>query len=126
MEDTMLLVIEILFLILGLWAIISGKFPKGLFKLMFGKGEYDYPPTQTRLFGLFLASPLPIALLVTFLLVLTMGSEGAEIAPYVELFYVIIVVIVSIIIARKTRKPETAKVENAQSVSLPSDEKKLF
>ena len=72
----MLLIIELLFFVAGFWAIISGKIPAGLFKFLFGKGEYELPSNKARLFGLLLLSPLPASFFVSFLLTVLLGTKG--------------------------------------------------
>lgn len=103
-----LLFVELLLLVAGIVALISGKLPEGLFRLLFGKGEYLLPPNQARLYGLLLASPLPVALLVTLLLVLLLGESATSIAQAFEIIYLIAVCIASIVIARRIRKPSIA------------------
>lgn len=99
-------VIEILFLIAGLWLIVSGKIPQGLFKLMFGKGRYVLPTIGARLFGLLLASPFPVVLGVSRILSMIFGMGGLGYSVFFETGYLIILAIVAIIIARKIKQPE--------------------
>ena len=104
-----LLVIELLFLLDGIWAIIFGKLPTGLFNFLFGLGEYKFPPKQTRLFGLFLSSPLPVSYVISLLLTNLFGAKGAEYATIFEIIYILIIMAASIIIVRKARDPKTKK-----------------
>ena len=101
----MLLIIEILFLIAGLWALVSGKLPAGVFRVLFGNGQYELAPDRARLFGLLLASPLPVAFLVTLVLTGLMGGRASGPAAYFEGFYLIAIAIASIVIARRIRRP---------------------
>lgn len=119
----MLLIIELLFFVAGLWAIISGKIPPSLFKFLFGKGEYELPSNKARLFGLLLLSPLPASFLVSFLLTVLLGPQGVGYAVIFEYVYIFVVIISSIIIARKTRHPEKKENDSLQSVSIPSEQK---
>lgn len=96
-----LLIVEILFLIGGLWAIVSGKLPSRLFKILFGKGEYMAEPRDARLFGLLLASPLLISLLLGFILSLLFGTEGLVYANILEILIIITVSTIAIFAARK-------------------------
>jgi hypothetical protein len=100
----MLLIIELFFLVTGIWTVISAKPPARMFKLLFGKGQYDLDPQRARLFGLFLASPLPLAFLVAFILSALQGERAAAPAAYFEAFYTLAVAIASIVIARKIRR----------------------
>jgi hypothetical protein len=95
----MLIIIEILFLIAGLMLLVSGEVPSKLFQIMFGKGDYQLSPTQARLFGLLLASPLPIGL----------------IAADFEIVYLIVVAIVAIIIARRSKQSKLPNKERSES-----------
>jgi len=121
----MLLIIELLFLIAGLWAIISGKLPVGLFTFLFGKGEYELPSTQARLFGVFLSSPLPASFLVSFLLIALLGTKGNGYAIIFEVIYILVVIITSIIIARKARRPVTIQIETSLPVDPFLDQKTI-
>ncbi len=98
-----LLVIEILFLIAGVWLIITGKIPGGLFQIMFGKGDYQLSPLHARLFGVLLASPLPVVFGVTFILALLVGQSNLGFIWIFEIVYDFIVAIAAIIIARRIR-----------------------
>jgi len=84
----MLMLIEILFLIAGVWLLASGQVPNKLFRVMFGKGNYQLNPSNSRLLGLFLATPLLVGL----------------IAADFEVIYIIVVAIVAIVIARRSRQ----------------------
>ena len=84
----MLIIVEILFLITGVWLLALGQTPNKLFRFLFGKGDYQLSPTHSRLFGLLLASPLIVGL----------------IAADFEFFYLIVVAIVAIVVARRSRQ----------------------
>lgn len=119
----MLLVIELLFLVAGVWTIISGKLPAGLFRFLFGKGEYELTPNKTRLFALLLISPLPVSYLVSSLLTARMGEKATVYAFLFEIIYILVVSIASIFIARKMKRPEAMKVDNPPAVSTSSEQK---
>lgn len=118
----MLLIIEILFLVAGLWAIITGKIPMGFLRFLFGKGDYFLPSKRTRLLGLFFLSPLPLSFLVSIILVGLFGAKGTGFAIVFEIIYVLVVITVSIVILRKAKQPEIAQIN--KSVSLPSETEK--
>jgi hypothetical protein len=84
----MLTIIEILFLLVGVLLLASGEIPNKLFQMMFGKGEYQLSPPQARFFGLLLTSPLLIGMT----------------APDFETLYLLVVAVIAIIIARKSRQ----------------------
>lgn len=119
----MLLIIELLFLAAGVWAVISGKLPSGLFRFLFGKGEYELNPNKTRLFALMLISPLPVSYLVSFLLTAIMGEKATGYAFIFEIIYILVVTISSIFIARKMRRPEAMRVDNPPAVSISTEQK---
>ncbi|MCI0397018.1 MAG: hypothetical protein L0332_10335 [Chloroflexi bacterium] len=107
-----LLIVEILLFIAGILALITGKLPDKLFKLLFGKGEYHVEPPRARLFGLLLASPLPIAFTAGVILGLLFGQEGAGYASYLEFIILIAVCIAAIIIARRLRQKPVSSLDN--------------
>ena len=104
----MLFIIELLFLAAGLWALVSGRLPTGLLRLLFGQGEYTLPPTRARWYGILLASPLPIAASATLLLTVLFGERSTRAAILFEYLYLITVVIASIVVARRIRRPPEA------------------
>jgi hypothetical protein len=101
-----LTIVEFLFAIAGIWLIISGKVPEKLFSVLFGKGRYVISPTNARLFGLVLASPIPVVLAVSFFLALLLGEESIVYSVFFETAYMVVIAIASIIVARRIRQPE--------------------
>jgi hypothetical protein len=115
-----LTIVQLLFLLAGVWSLISGKLPPSLFRLLFGKGQYELGARQARLFGLFLISPLPLSVMATILLLAFLGSDGTGPAMLFEISYTLIVAIAAIIIARRARQPEVDVLgDSSQEVSLP-------
>ncbi len=107
-----LLIVEILMLIAGLWAMISGQFPETLFKLLFGKGEYELDSRNVRLLGLLWASPIPLTFVGGFIIAILFEDEAARItyASMLDggiLFYVSLI---SVFIARKIKKTPKVSV----------------
>ncbi len=119
----MLLIIELLFLVAGLWMIVSGKIPARLFRFLFGKGEYELSSNKSRLFGLFLSSPIPMSFIVYALFTVLIDSKGTGNATFFDYFYITVIIIVSIIIARKIRHPEEREIYNSQLVAATSEQK---
>ncbi len=97
---------EIIFLIAGIILIVTGKIPNKLFSILFGKGLYDTTSTNVRLFGLLLASPFPVVFVVSFIIGLLFGKDSLGYVIFFETGYFIIVILASIIIARKIRQSE--------------------
>jgi hypothetical protein len=81
----MLLIIELLFLVAGIWAIISGKITLGFLKFLFGNGDYKILPKQTRLLGIFIASPLPVSFIVSLIFIALFGTKGTGYAIIFEI-----------------------------------------
>ena len=100
-----LTVIEILFLAAGLWLLVTGKVPNRLFQILFGKGEYRFTPAQARLFGLLLASPLPMVFAVSFLLAAISPTDQLPVSLLFEIGYDLVVAIIAIVLARRSRQP---------------------
>jgi hypothetical protein len=115
----MLLIIELLFLATGLWAIYSGKIPVVLFNFLFGKGTYELSPNKTRLFGLFLASPLPASFFVSYILTSIVGAKATGIAIIFEIIYILVIITTSIIVAKKARHSGSIIVDNSPAASPP-------
>ena len=112
----MLFIIELLLLAAGLWALVLGRLPTGLLRLLFGKGEYTLPPNRARWYGILLASPLPIAASATLLLTVLFGERSTRAAILFEYLYLITVVIASIVLARRIREPPEAATPQASVV----------
>lgn len=104
-----LLIVEISMFIAGFWALITGKLPESLFKLLFGKGEYHAEPKEARLFGLLLASPIPLSFLGGLLMGGLFGADGAQYAVLLETFILIVVCIIAVIIARSIKTNQSMR-----------------
>jgi hypothetical protein len=120
----MLLIIELLFLVAGLWAIISGKLPGGLLQFLFGKGRYELAPTQTRWFGVLLASPLVLAYTVSYLLRIFLGTNSTGYALIFEICYNLVVIILAIIIVHRSKHPEPVPADGTSTEINVSQQKK--
>lgn len=100
----MLAIVEILFLVLGLWGLVAGRYPGWLMNLVFGKGEYVFPPGKVRLFGLLLISPVVVAFFAALVLTMFFGERGTAIALILEIVYDLVVITVAVILARRVRQ----------------------
>ncbi len=103
-----LLILEFIFLVAGLWLLVTGKIPSKYFGFLFGKGEYRLSPGYTRLFGLMLAIPLPFAFGIYSLLGTIMAGKYLAYAEYLEIGVDMLVFIVAILLARKIRQSSAA------------------
>ena len=101
-----LLIIEALLLVDGLWAIVFGKLPVGLFNFLFGLGEYKFLPNQTRMFGVLLSSPIPVSYLVSLLFTKLFGTQGTLYATIFEGIYILAIMATSLTIVRNTKDRE--------------------
>jgi hypothetical protein len=99
-----LTILEILFLVAGLWLLITGKIPGKVFRLAFGKGDYRLSSGYTRLWGLLLATPLPFTIGVAALLGRLMGQAAPNYVEYFEVGYDLLVFVSAALIARKIRQ----------------------
>ncbi len=114
----MLLIVEFIFLAVGLWAIIAGKVPDTVFRVLFGKGEYGLTPSQTRLLGVLLASPLPVVILVSSVFTLIFGDKATGYSLIFEVIYIVSVAIVTTIVARRLKSSAITGVGNVNSTEV--------
>ena len=98
-----LLIVEILMLIAGLWALITGKLPETLFKVLFGKGKYYIDSKNARLLGILLALPIPLVFISGLVLSMFFGGDSVLYAALLEIVIVIVVSIISMVIARRIK-----------------------
>ena len=121
----MLLIVELIFLAVGLWAMVAGKVPESVFRFLFGKGEYGLTPSQTRLLGALLASPLPVVILVSSVLTLIFGEKATGYTLIFEVIYIISVAIITTIVARRLKSSQFAHIENVTStmVQVPHEQR---
>ncbi len=108
-------IIEIVFLVAGIWLLITGKVPGQLFQIMFGRGNYVMSPTRARLLGLLLASLLPVVIVVSLFLHLVLSESQVEWSAAFEVFYDVTVAICALVIARRSRQPDQAKPAQPKS-----------
>ena len=92
----MLLIIELIMLLGGIYVLIIGKVPS----ILIGGGNYKLEGTNARLVGLVLILPVPFALLGGFLLAVFLGETGVVYAPLLEILIVLSIGIVAIILVR--------------------------
>lgn len=97
----MLFIVEILFFVMGLYAIVSAKLPSWFV----GKG-YIAEGNQVRVLGLIMAAPLPLA----FCAGLVLGIVDPELitaATGIEVVAILVSALITVFTLRKIRKPET-------------------
>lgn len=98
-------ILEVVLLVAGAWLLITGNASDRWFQPLFGKGHYVMPERQARLLGMFLATPLPVAILVSLILRLLLGENYLAYAVGFEIIYDVVVAVVATRIARKSRQP---------------------
>ena len=98
----MLLIIEILMLVTGLWAIFAGKAPS----FLIGGGKYQIDGMYARLLGVLLILPLPTAFLGAIVLVVLIGEDGTGYAAILEIGTVAIIGIFVMILIRVIGKTD--------------------
>lgn len=106
----MILILEIIFLIAGLWAIATGKLPA----FLFGGGHYTAEGTAVRLLGILLILPLPLAFMAGIVLGLLFGEDAPGYAVVTEIVIVIGVAIAASIAFRFVRRPVTTTDSGGQ------------
>jgi len=90
-----LFILDIVMLVVGVWTLIKGSLPQGLFERIFGKGNYSTNLRTARLFGALLVVPSGIFVL-TVVLTVMIGEAAINIAM---LNFVLSTIIILAIIA---------------------------
>lgn len=98
-----MIVIEIIMLFAGIWALVTAKIPSWVL----GGPRYKLEGGGARLLGLILVLPLPLAFVGGFVLALFLGEEGAAYATLLELLLVAGAAIAAVIVSRFVRQPAT-------------------
>lgn len=96
----MLFIVEIIMLGSGIWALVTGKLPS----FVFGK-KYRIEGVGARIIGVILMTPLPLTLIVSFMLGVFMGEDAVPFAVGFELFMLFICFLAAFLISRKVRQP---------------------
>ena len=93
--------VEIVFGVLGLVMLVSGKIPQNLFRLLFGKGYYEAPAGTARWFGLLMLTPAPLVVMGTALAGALLGGAMETYVPWVEVLVLCAVAVIALLWARK-------------------------
>ena len=102
----LLLVIETFLLMVGVWVLSTGEIPDRLFKLLFRTSSYLVPSMKARLFGLLLASPIPLTFLILFLLG-AVGIDSSQFSPFLEIGILIVILAVAVLYSRDLNTPSS-------------------
>ena len=100
----MLLIIELIMLVAGIWAVATGKLPS----LLFGGSHYRLEGRGVRYLGVVLVLPIPVVLASSVVLALFLGEEASGYATILELIIVLGVGMAALIISRVIRQPSGA------------------
>lgn len=99
----MILILEILFLISGVWAVFTGKLPA----FLFGGDKYQIEGIAIRVLGVVLLLPMPLAFIGGVVLVLLFDQTTATTyGTLLEIVLVLGVAILALVVVRFVRKPK--------------------
>jgi hypothetical protein len=101
--------IDILLVVFGIWAIISGKLPSWLI----GGGKYKIEGHGVRFLGIFLLLVFPLRIIIGRLLVLS-GNDGFFLITSVDLAVLIVTILIANIVVRRIRRP----VETVEPIGM--------
>lgn len=96
----MLFIVEILFFIMGLYALFAAKLPSWFV----GKG-YIAEGSQVRVLGIIMAAPLPVAFCAGFTLGI-INPDYVGIASAIEIVMILAAALIVVFSLRNIRKPE--------------------
>jgi len=108
----MLITIEGILLIAGVWAIIRGRIPS----LVIGGTEYTAEGSGARSIGLLLVLPLPLSLLSMAILVRVFGKDAAGFSIPVEISILVLVAIATFVAVRLIGKPRALEAIELERV----------
>lgn len=109
---------EILFGVLGLVMMVSGRIPQSMFQMLFGKGYFDAAPATARKFGLLLLAPASLIILIIALMMVLLGGEPDPYVPWAEVAALMLTAFIALRWARSFRKPALPEPEPAQAPVL--------
>jgi hypothetical protein len=112
-----MLVIEVLMLIAGIWAIATVKIPS----ILFGGAKYKIEGKGVRLLGLILVLPIPVSFITIFLLAFIVGDQAAEYSGMVEVIIVLVCGIATVVASRFIRQPAIS----GPNADIPEDRTKI-
>lgn len=113
---------DIIFFIVGMWALIAGKLPGSLLRLLFGKGEFAMSTRKVRGIGLLLALPFSVSLAFIMFSALFHVKNNLGFMSVLEIFLLIAVSVLVIVMVRESKVPASAFPVNQpplQPDSLP-------
>jgi hypothetical protein len=96
----MLFILEIVFLVAGAWALVTGRLPSWLL----GGPGYVIEGAGARILGAILVLPLPLNFGLGILLFLLSGENGLATAVYLETGTVLLVAVTALVVSRRVRR----------------------
>ena len=105
--------VEIVFGVLGLVMLVSGKIPQNLFQMLFGKGYYEAPAATARKFGLLMLTPAPLVVMGTALAGALLGGAMETYVPWVEVLVLCTVAVIALLWARKFHQDTLPEAKTA-------------
>lgn len=88
-----LFILDILLLVIGVWALVKGSLPQGVLEKLFGKGNYHTDSRTAHRFGVLLIAPI-LGLIFTVVIVVMIGEAATNVAILNFLFSITVVLIV--------------------------------
>ncbi len=118
----MVLIFEILLFITGLWALIAGKLPAKLNKILFGRNATELSPNKTRLIGMLFISPVILAFFVGVIFGLFFDQQNIIFLTVFELLYLLFIIFVTTLMVKKEKQKkeisnETIDLEAQEALS---------
>src|SRR5262245_59503700 len=97
----LILIIEIIMLITGIWALVTGKLPS----LLFGGSKYVYEESDVRLLGLIMVLQLPVTFIGLICLFAILGESAQDYGNGLGFLIFTVSTLAMIIVDRQVRKP---------------------
>ena len=114
----MLIVIEMVMLLAGVWALVTAKIPSWVL----GGKKYEVEGRGARLAGLFLILPLPMAFTGGIVLGLLAGNDANLYAAALEWLLVLGAGMAAVIVSRITRRPAPVESSDGTGNLRPVDD----
>jgi L-asparagine transporter-like permease len=110
----MILIFEVLLFIIGLWALIAGKLPVKLNKILFGKHATELSSNKTRLIGLLFISPFILAFFVGLIFGIFFDQDNLIFLSVFEFLYLLFIVFVAAFMVKKEKQKKDAASETIE------------
>ena len=115
----MILIFEALLFIIGIWALIAGKIPEKLNKILFGKHATELSENRTRLIGMLFISPLVVAFFLGFILAFFFNQDSVTFLGIFEFLYLLFIVFV---VTWMVKKEKEKKQSSSETIDLQAQD----